>query len=227
MADSLWKLSPSDFAFLWDECKCCFYLKVAGNFPPPQSVMPKIFITIDLAMKLALADQHTEQIAPGMPTGVIHSGERWVESAPITRPGRAAACYVRGKFDTVARFDDGSYGVVDFKTSQVKEDHLARYARQLHAYAYALEHPAPGKLALGPISRLGLLIFDPDTFDNRGDGSAALTGSLTWLDIPHDEGAFLTFIDDVLAVLDRGEPPEPSPGCEWCRYREASRHTGF
>ncbi len=227
MANGLWKLSPSDFAFLWDECKCCFYLKVAENFPRPQSAMPKIFITIDLAMKLALTDQRTELIAPGIPTGVIHSGERWVESEPISRPGRTAACYVRGKFDTIMRFDDGSYGVVDFKTSQVKGSHVARYARQLRAYAYALEHPAPGKLALGPISRLGLLVFDPVAFDNRNDGSAALTGSLTWLEIRHDEDAFLTFIDDVLDVLERGTPPEPSPDCVWCRYREASRRTEF
>ena len=28
-----WALSPSDLAFLWDDCPRCFYLKVARNSP--------------------------------------------------------------------------------------------------------------------------------------------------------------------------------------------------
>ena len=47
----LFKLSPSDFGFLYDECKRCFYLKVKHNFGRPRSIMPSIFIKIDSIMK--------------------------------------------------------------------------------------------------------------------------------------------------------------------------------
>jgi hypothetical protein len=46
-----WKLSPSDFAFLWEECQRCFYLKVVRQFYRPWSPMPKIFTKIDGIMK--------------------------------------------------------------------------------------------------------------------------------------------------------------------------------
>lgn len=28
MEEKKYKLSPSDFAYLYEECKCCFYLKI-------------------------------------------------------------------------------------------------------------------------------------------------------------------------------------------------------
>ena len=37
------KLSPSDFGFLYDECKKCFYLKVKHNFDRPRFPIPSIF----------------------------------------------------------------------------------------------------------------------------------------------------------------------------------------
>ena len=217
-----WKLSPSDFAFLWEECKRCFYLKAAGNFPRPHGLMPKIFTVIDNEMKKALGGRRTETIAPGMPPGVVRFGEKWVESGPIRLPGRSSTCFVRGKYDTVVRFDDGSFGVIDFKTSSAKPGHLVLYARQLHSYAHALEHPAAGAFALGPVSRLGLLVFEPDAFAGR-DGAALLTGGLAWVEIQRDDRILFEFLGEVLDLLDRPTPPEPSPDCEWCQYRSDAR----
>jgi len=46
-----WKLSPSDFASLYEECHCYFYLKVARNYQRPRGPFPKIFTIIDGLMK--------------------------------------------------------------------------------------------------------------------------------------------------------------------------------
>ena len=46
-----WKLSPSDFVFLYEECKRCFYLKVARDYQRPRGPFPKIFTIIDGLMK--------------------------------------------------------------------------------------------------------------------------------------------------------------------------------
>ncbi len=135
-----WKLSPSDFAFLWEECKQCFYLKVVCGFQRPRSILPKIFTIIDSQMKEALAKRRTNEIAPSLPAGILEYGDRWVESRAIVVPRFASTCFIRGRLDGVIRFEDGSYGVVDFKTAQAKDEHIVLYSRQLHAYAWALEN---------------------------------------------------------------------------------------
>ena len=145
------KLSPSDLTFLWDECPRCFYLKVVHQFNRPWSPFPKIFNRIDKLMKDHFEGKPTSSISPELPEGVVKYGEKWVTSEPISLPNHEKTCYIKGKFDTVVAFNDGTYGVVDFKTSEAKPSHIPFYSRQLHAYTYALEHPAPGKFTLSPI----------------------------------------------------------------------------
>jgi hypothetical protein len=222
-----WKLSPSDFAFLWQECKRCFYLKVALNQQRPRSVMPKIFTVIDEEMKRHFAGRRANEAVPGLPPGTFRFDVDWVESLPIRAPGHSSTCFIRGKLDSLIQFDDKSYAVVDFKTSGQKEGHIALYARQLHAYAHALENAAPGRAALKPIRRLGLLVFEPDAFAAAREGKASLSGSLAWMEIPRDDAAFERFLGEVLTVLELPAPPPPSPGCEWCNYRDAGRKSGL
>jgi hypothetical protein len=221
------KLSPSDFSFLWEECQRCFYLKVARGFRRPQMPFPKIFTVIDGQMTACYSGKRTEEICPELPGGTVRFGQKWVRSRPIHLPGQDATCYIRGRFDTVVAFDDGTYGVIDFKTSSRRGEHIPLYRRQLHAYAYALENPAPGSLGLGPISRLGLLIFEPSSYEHLPDQTAHLGGAVTWVPMERDDGTFLAFLGQVVSVLAQPAPPAPSPDCPWCQYRAASRRTGL
>lgn len=221
-----YKLSPSDLTFLWSDCRRCFYLKVVHKIARPAAPMPAIFTRIDGLMKDYFKGRSTAELAPSLPAGVVQHGERWVESQPVQIEGRAAACYLRGKFDTVVQFDDDGYGVVDFKTSEAKPAHLSFYSRQLHAYAYALEHPAPGKLSLQPVTRLGLLVVEPQAMQRTPDGRIAYLGSVTWQEMPRDDAGFLTFLGEVLAVLDSPEPPPPGESCKYCEYRSDARRHG-
>ena len=173
-----WKLSPSDFAFLWEECRRCFYLKVVSDFKRPSTPMPKIFTTIDQLMKQRFAGRRTEEVVSGLPGGVFEYSEHWVESRAVAIPGNTSSCFIRGKFDTVARFADGGFGVGDFKTSARNSEHIPLYARQLHAYACALEQAAPGRLALSPVRCLGLLVYEPSVFEHQPGGNCSLSGSL-------------------------------------------------
>lgn len=220
-----WKLSPSDFAFLWEECKRCFYLKVVSGFQRPRPTMPKIFMIIDSQMKSFYSGKRTGDIVSGMPSGVVEYGEKWVQSQPLQVSGTSSSCFIRGKFDTVVRFDGGTYGVIDFKTSGRKAEHVPLYGRQLHAYAQALENPAPGKFALAPITKLGLLVYEPNSYSQVKCGDATLAGSLSWIEVPRDDGSFMEFLSEVLSILEMPEPPGGSPRCEWCQYRDTSRRT--
>jgi len=220
-------LSPSDFSFLWEECKRCFYLKLVRKFNRPASPFPNIFGIIDREMRTYFMWKETSAMSPDLPPGLMIFGEKWVQSAPIYLDGHTAACAIRGKLDAVLQFEDGSYGVVDFKTSDIKTASLQLYARQLRAYAYALEHPAPGKFALSPVSHMGLLAFTPDTYTAEGTTRSTLSGMLKWHAIQRNDESFMGFLNEVLTVLELPEPPAADPQCEWCQYREASRATGL
>jgi hypothetical protein len=223
MTTPLYKLSPSDLTFLWDECKRCFYLKVVRKFSRPPSPFPSIFTKIDGLMKDYFQGKHTSEICPDLPPGTVLHGEKWVKSQPILLPGHRAQCYLTGKFDTAVKFERGSFGVIDFKTSTPKATHRAFYARQLRAYAYALEHPEAGKFALSPISHLGLLIVEPERIEKTPTGHIAYLGKVTWQEILPDEAAFLAFLSEVLSVLELPDPPEASENCAFCQYRQAAR----
>jgi len=188
--------------------------------------MPRIFTDIDLKMKDFFFGKQLSEISAALPEGEVYLAGKWVQSQPITLPGHSLQCYIRGIFDTVIRLSDGSYGVIDFKTSEVKEKNVAFYSRQLRAYAYSLEHPAAGKLGLSPITKLGLLVFEPSEFLQKGD-QLQYIGRMAWQECPMDEGAFLAFLDKVYTVLERPEAPEANEDCQFCSYRDKARNTGL
>ena len=218
---SLWSLSPSDFGFLWRECPKCFYLKVTQKASRP-SMFPKIFTAIDGQMRQCFDGKRTEELLPELPPGVFDCGDQWVKSGPVVPDGRSTICQVRGKIDSYVRFDDGSFAIVDFKTTARSDDNIGTYSHQLHAYAYAVENAAPGSLSLKPVSRLGLLVFEPNAFSSQ-KAAANFSGSLTWVEIPRDDAAFMKHVNDVMALLESPAIPLPAPGCSWCTYRETFR----
>lgn len=225
--ESVLKLSPSDLTFLWEECPRCFYLKVARNYRRPAAPFPSIFNRIDRLMKGFFEGMPAPEMAEELPDGMVKFGGLWVTSQTTHLPGRSTGFFIRGTFDTVIEFSDGSYGVVDFKTSQAKPEHVDFYSRQLHAYAYALEHPAAGALKLAPVTCLGLLVVEPVHMDRTPDGRIAYLGDVTWQEITKDEAGFLEFMDGVIALLEAGDLPDPSPDCSYCQYRESARANGF
>jgi hypothetical protein len=118
----------------------------------------------------------------------------------------------------VVSFEDGTYGVIDFKTSNPASESAILYSRQLHSYAYALEHPADNALALSPVTKLGLLYFYPANINQHSIDRLSYGAEITWIEIEKDEGIFLNFIDKVLNLLELPEAPEHSPNCQWCNY---------
>jgi hypothetical protein len=225
--ETLYKLSPSDLTFLWDECQRCFYLKVVRKFNRPSSAFPKIFTIIDLLMKDFFYQLPANEISSELPPGKVAYSGKWVYSQPISFAHRSASCYIRGIFDTVLEFTDGSFAVVDFKTTKPKAEYMNFYSRQLNAYSYALENANPGKFSLTPVSKMGLLCVEPVAMSRTEEGRLAYEGDVNWLECPKDDRTFLDFIDSILEVLDSPEPPAANPNCGFCSYRESARLTGY
>ena len=221
------KLSPSDLTFLWDECPRCYYLKYLHGILRPAAPFPSIFGEIDRLMKAQFAGRPATDLDPSLPPGTVSVSERWIESVPITIPGHTLSCFLRGKLDAMIGFDDGSYGVVDFKTSVPKMEHIPFYSRQLHAYAYALEHPAPNRLSCSPISRLGLYVETPHATLTATTSEISFNFRSTWLEVPFLESGFLGFIDKVLTLLELPDPPAAGENCTYCQYRQHAREHGM
>ena len=221
------KLSPSDLTFLWDECPRCFYLKYIHGILRPAAPFPSIFGAIDRLMKAQFAGHPASDLDASLPPGVVTVTEQWIESLPISLPGHAQACFIRGKLDAIIEFSDGSYGVVDFKTSAPTQAQIPFYSRQLHAYAYALQNPAPGRVSRSPISRLGLYVETPHATLASTTSEISFHFRSTWLEVPYLESGFLDFIDQVLALLELPEPPPAGESCTYCQYRQHAREHGM
>ena len=219
---TIYKLSPSDMTFSWDECKYCFYLKVKQNIVL-RSPFPGIFGKMANLTSEFYQGRPSREISTSLPAGVVKYREKIVKSAPITIPGAVSQCYINGRFDAVIEFEDGTYGIVDYKTSDPREEHAAFYSRQLTAYAYALENPAPNALSLSPVSRMGLFIITPHRFERAPAEEMIFVNRTTWVDVPRDDRVFLSFLGEVLAVLDAPVPPPSSEGCGLCAYRQSMK----
>ncbi len=214
-----YKLSPSDLTYLYDGCKFCFWLKVKLNISQPSMQMPGIFSVIATKQKEFYANKRTEEFCPELPPGVVIYNEQWVQSKVISFNDRHG-CFIRGRFDCVVKFDDNSYGVIDFKTASPSDKKVEMYARQLNAYAYALENPDNNSsLNLAPITKLGLIFFEPISFEQLSLDRQSFVGSVKWVEVKRDDKQFLEFVKGAMEVLVMERPPEPANDCPWCKYR--------
>jgi hypothetical protein len=213
------KLSPSLLTFGYEGCKRCFYLKLVHGISQPSIPLPSIFIQIANLLKDHYDGKHTSLLYTELPSGAVILGEKWVKSSVIQLPNHRDTCYISGRFDIVVSFDDGTYGVIDFKTGNPSNESANLYKRQLQAYAYALEHPAPKALGLSPISKLGLLYFYPSKIDQGSIKYLSYRADITWIEVENNEDSFLGFIDKVMGLLELTEMPEYSPTCQWCCYQ--------
>jgi hypothetical protein len=214
------RLAPSDLTFLWEECRRCFWLKARGVLKRPSGPFPKVFTRLDQQTKDLYFGKGSQEIAADLRPGRIAFGDRCVRSAPLEVPGHRAPVVLAGRIDTALAFDDGTYGVIDFKTSEPRDEHVPFYGRQLHCYALALENPAAGALRLSPVSELGLVCVEPEAMIALDEG-VAYKAQAHFVRVPRDDHMFLAFLSQVLFVLERPEPPEASPGCAYCTYLRA------
>lgn len=130
-----YKLSPSDLTFSYEDCKRCFYQKIVNNIAQPSIPLPFIFSKIAGLLKDHYDGKPTSELHVDLPLGIVSHGEKWVRSQTIRLPNHEDTCYINGRFDVVVSCDDGTYGVIDYKTSKPSKDSARMYSRQLHAYA--------------------------------------------------------------------------------------------
>ncbi|KAJ8908026.1 hypothetical protein NDN08_008123 [Rhodosorus marinus] len=224
----LFRLAPSDFAFLWKECKRCFYLKGHGLLYRPRAPFPSIFNKIDLGMKEFFKGKRTESVLPDMPLGefLCEEDDAWVESEIFD-------------IDCLVLNDDQTYSIIDFKTSEISR-YLSLYSRQLHAYGMALEFPSKkSEIMQGVVKHMGLVCYQPQSFGFSKSGvkkspenkkgtpaTASLTGICQYHEVEKNFPEFFLYLTEVVEVLE-GEIPDPDPDCSHCNYLRQAERDGY
>lgn len=207
----MYKLSPSDFAYLWEDCKHCYYQKVK-NSVYYGGIFPSMFGRINKLLQDSVIGKNLQDIIPELPKGVVERQEGFLKSTSV--PG--TNCYLSGRYDILSKLDDGTFAVIDFKiTTPEEEKILKKYGSQLHAYKYALENPLTGDPV--KISRLGIVSVNPEDM-KLVDGSIVFTTKPTWHPVEEDMDSFFGLISDISKVLE-GPLPSPSDSCKLCGYR--------
>ena len=229
MSKISYKLSPSDFAFLYHECKRCFYRKVKLNIAPPRTPLANIFTAIDGAMKETFSKDDLSVYFPDLPAlrSLDGWGDKYLTSQPFQVQEYDFSLYILGKLDNLSEFVDGSgYGIFDYKTTKPKPEHVQKYARQQHAYKFCLEHPGTDRFGkpsplITPVNKLGLICFEPNNFMiKKAEQKACLLGGYEYLDIPVDEDGFLDFLGEIADLIAQEKLPESGENCSYCQYLE-------
>ncbi len=207
-----YKLSPSDFAYLYEECKHCYYLKIKLGIQRPSMPFPGVFTALNTRIQGSLVGNNLKTLSSDLPDCEVIKQEGFVESILIPN----TSCYIKGKYDLLCKNKDGTYTLVDLKISQPDEEKIEKYKTQLTAYKFSIENPVREKPI--KITKMGLLIFYPDTLSFEGD-VAKINFPPKWMDIPADGKGFISFIKEINDLLE-GPEPEENPECGFCKYNK-------
>ena len=205
------RLSPSNLNYEDRRCDRCF-AEAANGESWPQGPFPGIFAKLDSQQRRYFTDRSSSDVDPTLPPGTLHNGGR-VQSAPHTIGG--VDFTIRGSMDALLRFDDGSVGVVDFKSSTAPQLGDA-YRPQLAAYQWALSRPASDDPE--EVSVAGLLVFAPESMVDTEQGRAYLV-STTWIPVEIEDGWFENFLGRIAPLIQEPKEAPSKTDCEWCSLR--------
>ena len=208
-------ISPSDLTFLWGECKKCFWLKYREGISRP-GFMPLVG-PMSAFQESRYRNQETSSMDSSLPPGTISDWGKSIESSPIVIDGVETRWRIKGKYDVVITFHNGTLGLVDCKvtTSEMDENKIELYWPQLEAYAYALEYPLIGRGK--EVSETGLLMWRIVSADTNFTNKNVFNADKSYLSSPRRQEDFCLLMKEVISLLE-GSMPEAGDECSTCRF---------
>ena len=198
---------------LEDFCPRCFWMERHNGKSP--AIFPGIFSTLDSLSKKSVRRSFLQRnIVPDWLK--IENVKRIADFKKISVPIKEYGDWIlTGNPDDVFELEDGSFHIVDYKTSKFTEtqDNLfPMYEVQLNAYAYALPYQN-----LKPISKLTLVYCEPkEELDT--DSSFQLTFTSNNKDIDLNPKMIFKLLEKARKILNSKNPPSPNPNCKKICY---------
>lgn len=219
-------IAPSDLTFGFSTCRRCIWIKYWFSFE-----LKKDF---PLVKSLStFQEEHFRRapmpsIDPSLPAGTVKQWGQWVKSRNIRVNGVESQWKLRGIYDLLGHYDDGTVGIIDCKVSDSERDSGDFYAPQLEAYAYTLENPLSGKVF--PVKTMGLLIWKlggvaqtrPNEFVSNEMGFGV---NQIYVPVERSPERLAALLEDFITVLD-GDIPNAGSDCNACNYFETRLNLG-
>jgi hypothetical protein len=80
-------------------------------------------------LQVNVQNRNLQEFIPDAPSGIFILKEGYLKSKALP----SGKSYINGRFDLLVKFDDGSFGVIDVKMTEPKDEDLKKFDRQLHA----------------------------------------------------------------------------------------------
>ena len=216
-------LAPSELDYKAKKCHRCFYLeknkKIATKaFPPP------VFSRFDVVQQAYYKDKNTSDLTKELPEGRIMNKDelpgRVVSETLKDNKGRNFI--LGGRPDIVIKFDQGGYGIIDFKTTKISEDKSENYKHQLEAYAQIFSKPGATKSKktplLNPITHMGILQFDPSDIQSHNETSCDMRMNISFSPLKRDEKDFFENITQIIDIINQPDVPDFTEDCNDCQF---------
>jgi hypothetical protein len=181
--------------------------------------MPLIGDLADMQEKYFIGAK-TSDMHPALPEGRVHSHGGWVASENIIVDGKDSGLFIRGKYDLLLEFTDGTFGIVDCKLQKNDYDKSSFYAPQLEAYAFALENPA--KDSPKQISLTGLFTWSLDRASGNLSTGFGYRVNSAWYPAERNPIALQERLADLVRMV-QGECPPSKDSCGQCNYVSTRR----
>ena len=216
-------LAPSELDYKPKKCERCFYLeknyKIAPkDFPPP------VFSRFDVVQQAYYKDKNTSDLTKELPAGRIMNKEELpgrVVSEKLT-DNKGREFILGGRPDIVIKFNQGGYGIIDFKTTKISEDKSENYKHQLEAYAQIFNKPGATKSKktpfLNPITHMGILQFDPSDIQSHNENNCDMRMNISFSPLKRDEEEFFKNITQIIDIISQSEIPDFTEDCNDCLF---------
>jgi len=214
----MFNFSPSQFAFGYESCKKCFYDKKVNGIEL-KVFFPAIFSKFDSLQKKFYHGKSSKTLTDELEEGVIVGDFNKMLKSEILYDLKDRPFTMSGKIDAYIKHKD-SFTVVDFKTTNINENKIDSYAKQLQSYALMMEKPNEDSLKLTPIKRLGIFCFEPNEITESDGNNCNFNMNTKWYEIPRDDKDLIGYITEIQDVLYSSDMPKSSSTCEICNFQK-------
>ena len=231
------KFSPSGLTYI--NCKRCFYLSYNYGINY-SSGFPGVFSTFDITHKNRFQDLSTKEMFSNLPDGKFYKTVNSIEAkarkknnesqfkemelpsfirSDTLKDNKSREFFLAGKPDLVVKFDDGTYGILDFKTTS-EDDKTQAYKHQLEAYAQIFEKPGATGVAktprLFPISYMGLMQFTPKEIFEHNDMNYKQNFNINHYKLKRNTEEFYVHVTSLIDIILEEKIPTFNNRCSIC-----------
>lgn len=229
MTNSVIRIAPSDISFLAN-CPHCLWHKYNTGLKN-EAGFPGVFSMLDISQKQYFNPLRVKEISETLPDGVVDTkiADKFITSRGLDDlKGRLFK--LGGKADLILKFEDGTYGVIDNKTTKIRENQ-EYYFYQLESYATILENPdyptackfleANRKYYYKPVTHMGLSMFEPARIIDHTTETITQLYRRKWMPIKRDPQKLLEKITSMMDIITLEKCPDAS-SCNRCNlYKSA------